>query len=84
MDASGVFLTGIIEGFYGRSWPWAARQDYSRFLSDLGLNTYLYCPKGDAYLRKRWRDPFAHRGLPATMIASHPRLNIVLVSCCQT
>jgi hypothetical protein len=58
MDASGVFLTGIIEGFYGRSWPWSARQDYSRFLSDLGLNTYLYCPKGDAYLRKRWRDPW--------------------------
>jgi hyaluronoglucosaminidase len=56
MAADSTFLTGIVEGFYGRSWPWSARKDYARFLSDLGLNTYLYCPKGDTYLRRRWRD----------------------------
>jgi len=52
------FLTGILEGFYGRSWPMATRLDYARYLSELGLNTYLYCPKGDPYLRRRWQEPW--------------------------
>lgn len=47
---------GVIEGFYGRPWSHAARLSYAGHLSALGLDSYLYCPKSDAYLRKRWRE----------------------------
>jgi len=55
---SGGFLNGIVEGFYGRQWSWAARADYADYLDRMGLNSYLYCPKGDPWLRKRWREPW--------------------------
>jgi hypothetical protein len=51
-----TFLSGIVEGFYGREWSWELRRDYASFLHTLGLNTYLYCPKSDPFLRKRWRE----------------------------
>lgn len=51
-------LRGVVEGFYGREWSWASRQSYAAFLSASGLNAYLYCPKGDPFLRKRWREPW--------------------------
>jgi hyaluronoglucosaminidase len=50
------FLAGIVEGFYGRSWPLETRLAYAAYLRSTGLNTYLYCPKNDPYLRKHWRD----------------------------
>jgi hypothetical protein len=49
------FLTGIVEGFYGRSWPHETRLLYADYLSSSGLNTCLYCPKSDPYLRKQWQ-----------------------------
>ena len=52
--ASG-FLTGIIEGFYGRSWSFETRLAYAGYLAQAGLNTCLYCPKADPYLRKQWQ-----------------------------
>ncbi len=52
------FLSGVVEGFYGRQWSWPIRQAYAGYLQSLGLNCYLYCPKGDPYLRKRWQDPW--------------------------
>ncbi len=52
---SSEFLTGIVEGFYGRPWPFATRLAYARYLSGAGLNTCLYCPKADPYLRKQWQ-----------------------------
>ena len=48
------FLTGVIEGFYGREWSLGDRLAYAGFLPLLGLNSYIYCPKGDPFLRKRW------------------------------
>ncbi|MEM6580088.1 MAG: beta-N-acetylglucosaminidase domain-containing protein [Pseudomonadota bacterium] len=48
-------LRGVVEGFYGRPWSFEVRRDYARFIADLGLNTYLYCPKSDPYLRKQWQ-----------------------------
>jgi len=32
------------------------RLTYARYLSSSGLNTYIYCPKGDPFLRRRWQD----------------------------
>lgn len=48
------FFAGVIEGFYGRSWTLEARLAYIDFLSEAGLNAYIYCPKGDPYLRHLW------------------------------
>lgn len=52
------FLKGVIEGFYGRPWSFETRVAYSEFLPHLGMNTYLYCPKADSYLRKQWQKPW--------------------------
>lgn len=48
---------GIIEGFYGRPWTWEDRAETIRFLQPHGYNFYMYAPKADPYLRKRWREP---------------------------
>jgi hyaluronoglucosaminidase len=47
---------GLVEGFYGKTWSWEARKDQARFLAAHGYSFYLYGPKGDAYLRRRWRE----------------------------
>jgi len=48
---------GIIEGFFGRPWTWEARADAVRFLRPHGYLFYLYAPKADAHLRRRWQEP---------------------------
>lgn len=53
-----MFITGIVEGFYGRQWSWQARRDYAPLLARWGLNSYLYCPKGDVHLRRQWWQPW--------------------------
>jgi hyaluronoglucosaminidase len=47
---------GIIEGFYGKPWSWADRADTVEFLAPHGYGFYLYAPKGDPYLRRRWQE----------------------------
>ena len=49
------FLCGVIEGFYGRTWPWPARRTMIEFLRQQQFNTYIYAPKADRYLRSDWR-----------------------------
>jgi hypothetical protein len=49
------FLSGVIEGFYGQCWSWESREGYAGFLAGCGMNSYIYAPKSDAYLRKQWR-----------------------------
>lgn len=48
---------GIIEGFYGKPWTWREREETIAFLAPHGYGFYLYAPKGDAYLRRRWAEP---------------------------
>jgi hyaluronoglucosaminidase len=64
MSKATEFLAGVIEGFYGRSWSFEARMAYADYLGEAGLNTYIYCPKSDPYLRKLWQhdwpDAFWH------------------------
>lgn len=48
---------GIIEGFYGRPWSWDDRANTVAFLRDHGYSFYLYAPKADPYLRRRWQEP---------------------------
>lgn len=56
---------GVIEGFYGETWSWQARQEYPGFMSKVGLNAYIYAPKSDSHLRKQWREPWSEADLAA-------------------
>jgi hypothetical protein len=47
---------GLIEGYYGRPWNWSAREESITFLKRYGYDFYIYAPKADAFLRKRWRE----------------------------
>lgn len=48
---------GIIEGFFGRPWSWNERAAAVGFLRPHGYTFYLYAPKADPYLRRRWQEP---------------------------
>ena len=54
--AAGTFMCGVIEGFYGTPWSFESRLAYADYLAALHLNTFIYCPKADPYLRKRWME----------------------------
>jgi hypothetical protein len=49
---------GVIEGFFGRPWSWSERTEALRFLGARGYGFWLYAPKADPYLRRRWREPY--------------------------
>ncbi|MBX3560588.1 MAG: beta-N-acetylglucosaminidase domain-containing protein [Sphingomonas sp.] len=49
---------GLIEGFFGRPWSWAARRETVAFLRGHGYGFYLYAPKADVWLRRRWQEPW--------------------------
>ena len=48
---------GVIEGFYGQPWSWDERAGYAPFLKRYGFSFYIYAPKADGYIRKKWREP---------------------------
>jgi len=56
---------GIVEGFYGRPWSWDERRSVMANLAPAGYGFYLYAPKGDAHLRRRWREPYPSDALAA-------------------
>lgn len=56
---------GIIEGFFGRPYDWTERTDMVRGLAPHGYGFYLYAPKADGYLRRRWREPYPDGDLQA-------------------
>ncbi len=47
---------GIIEGYYGRPWSWDMREAQARFFRAHGYASFVYAPKADKFLRKRWRE----------------------------
>lgn len=49
-------IRGGIEGFYGIPWSHQARLDQLAFYGKHKMNTYIYTPKDDNYLRAQWRD----------------------------
>jgi len=53
---------GLIEGYYGKSWTWPAREETIAFLAPHGYGFYLYAPKADPFLRRRWREPHPAEG----------------------
>ncbi|MGH3168458.1 MAG: beta-N-acetylglucosaminidase domain-containing protein, partial [Trebonia sp.] len=51
-------VRGVIEGFYGPPWSTADRISSLKFDGENKMNTYVYSPKDDPYLRSDWRDPY--------------------------
>jgi hyaluronoglucosaminidase len=49
---------GVIEGFYGAPYDFAARARLIRFIGERGMNAYVYAPKNDPLHRDRWREPY--------------------------
>lgn len=58
-SASGHFLAGVIEGFYGQPWTEAERFALFDWMSSWQLNTYLYAPKDDLKHRALWREAYS-------------------------
>jgi len=56
---------GIIEGFFGRPYAWDERAGLVRALAPAGYGFYLYAPKADPHLRRRWREPYPDAELQA-------------------
>jgi hyaluronoglucosaminidase len=54
---------GVIEGFFGKPWDWPARLSGVDFLRDWGYQFYVYAPKADPFLRRRWREPMPEETL---------------------
>jgi hyaluronoglucosaminidase len=51
--------TGIVEGFFGPQWPETDRKSYAEFLARAGGDFYIYAPKQDPNLRKKWREEWS-------------------------
>src|SRR5215469_3617570 len=47
---------GTIEGYYGTPWSWEDREHVVSFLAAHDYRFYIYAPKADRFLRKRWRE----------------------------
>jgi len=63
---------GIVEGFYGRPWTHEERLDMTAFMSEIGMNAYMYAPKDDPYHRENWRNPYPSKKLDCLReLASH-------------
>src|ERR1700740_494277 len=48
---------GVFGVFFGKDWGWSPRLSGVDFLRDYGYGLYIYAPKAEAYLRRRWREP---------------------------
>lgn len=54
---------GILEGFYGVSWPQQSRLSLLDSWRKFGFDSYLYAPKSDRSLRSNSRAPFSEEQL---------------------
>lgn len=52
------FLSGVIEGFYGRAWSHRQRIEMLDWIAQAGMNTFVYGPKDDIKIRARWRETY--------------------------
>jgi hyaluronoglucosaminidase len=57
-DWPAAAVRGVVEGFYGTAWSPSDRLAQLDFDGRFKLDSYLYTPKDDPYLRERWQDPY--------------------------
>ena len=70
----GFAWRGIVEGFYGKPWTHEERMDMLSFMSEVGMNAYMYAPKDDPYHRQKWRIPYPSKQMARLKrLASHAR-----------
>ncbi len=50
---------GVIEGFYGPPWSWAARREVAAWCAARGMTEFVYAPKDDPKHRSDWREPYS-------------------------
>ncbi|HUQ98821.1 MAG TPA: beta-N-acetylglucosaminidase domain-containing protein [Gemmatimonadaceae bacterium] len=63
---------GIIEGFYGKPWTWDEREQNVSYLGKRGYGFYIYAPKADPYLRRRWQEEYpSHLAERLAHLAAH-------------
>lgn len=48
---------GIIEGYYGTPWSAIDRERTIEFLAPFGYRFFIYAPKAESLLRRRWQAP---------------------------
>lgn len=71
-----MFLSGLIEGFYGPPWTRIERLAAFDTMASWGLDTYLYGPKDDLHHRAIWREPYGAEDTAALAVlveACHAR-----------
>lgn len=49
---------GIIEGYFGTPWTWGARKKVVSHLAERNYGFFIYAPKADQHLRKKWDKPY--------------------------
>jgi hypothetical protein len=64
---------GIIEGFFGKPWDWESRLSGTDFLRDCSYQFYIYAPKSESFLRRRWREPIPRETLQLCRSLVHVR-----------
>lgn len=65
---------GIIEGYFGKPWSMADRKAAITALRAYGYSFFHYAPKADAFLRRRWREPYSDPEFAALAdLAAHCR-----------
>jgi len=57
--ARNPFLCGVVEGFYGRPWSAAQREQLFTWMKSWAMNTYIYAPKDDLKHRLLWRQLYS-------------------------
>nr|AKA09674.1 O-GlcNAcase [Trichoplax adhaerens] len=58
---SDKFLSGVVEGFYGKPWSFEQRKTLFSNMAKWGLNTYMYGPKDDEKHRAAWKQAYSKR-----------------------
>ncbi|XP_077991979.1 protein O-GlcNAcase-like [Glandiceps talaboti] len=56
---NGNFLSGVVEGFYGRPWTTDQRMRLFQLMNKLRLKHYMYAPKDDHKHRSYWREMYS-------------------------
>jgi hypothetical protein len=76
-----AFLSGYVEGYYGRLLTFGERLGIARKLRDIGAGHYLYAPKEDLYHRRVWREPYpaAWRAEFRDFVAQSKKIGVTVV-----
>ncbi len=76
-------VRGVIEGFYGRPWTQSQRLDLIEFIAERGMNTFVYSPKDDPMVRRRWAAPYEDADIErmSELVEQCRRLGVDFVYC---